>query len=104
MAAYDVLRVFRGLVRHKDFFVGVEDFCYWVTVGALSFRFLYQENDGTIRWFAIAGIGLGMLVFSLGISRLTVPAAIWLLRKLLWVIVRPIHLIVTKIRKSLQND
>ncbi len=85
MAVYDGLRVFRGVVRHGAAWVNVEDFCYWVAVGAAAFAFALRENDGIVRWYVIAGMGAGMLVFSLGISRLTVPAIVWVLQKILWV-------------------
>lgn len=99
MAGYDVLRIFRRLVRHSYFAVGVEDFFYWFAVGAGSFGFLYRENDGTIRWFVLAGIGLGMLLFAKGISRFTVPAVSWLLKKILWVPARILRGILTPVRK-----
>ena len=107
MAAYDCLRILRKIVPHASFIVGIEDFFYWTVVGSLTFQFLFQENDGVIRWFALAGIGLGMGLFTAGISRFTVPALVWAGEKLLWIprkilrfFVDKIHKNVTKIRKS----
>lgn len=96
MAAYDILRIFRRLVRHSCFAVGAEDFFYWVFVGIEVFLFLYRENDGTIRGFVLAGIGLGMLIFSKGVSRFSVPALSWLLDHVIGVPLKIVRRILKK--------
>ena len=53
LAGYDELRWFRRIIRHHDFLVGVEDI--------YLFRQLYVTTYGSIRWYFIAGILLGML-------------------------------------------
>lgn len=81
MAIYDVLRVFRGVVRHSVLAVNIEDYLYWVFVGLRTFLFLFQKNEGMIRWYVIVGIGCGMILFFGGISRFTVPAGVCLIQK-----------------------
>lgn len=61
LAGYDVLRWFRRIIRHHDFLVGVEDILYSVAVSIYLFRQLYVTTYGSIRWYFIAGILLGML-------------------------------------------
>ena len=58
---YDCLRVFRRVVVHGTVMISLEDLFYWVFVSFRFFYLLYAENDGTVRWFAIAGAFLGML-------------------------------------------
>lgn len=103
MAVYDILRVFRRLVRHSFFAVSAEDFLYWVFVGIEAFLFLYRENDGTIRWFVLAGIGLGMLIFSMGISRFGVPALSWFLSRVIGIPLRFFRRIIKKMLTPLVN-
>lgn len=64
MALYDILRLFRAVVRHKNIFVGIEDFLFWNMAGIFIFSLIYAENDGRIRWFIIAGICIGALVYA----------------------------------------
>lgn len=69
MASYDILRTLRVVIPHKAFVVGIEDFLYWIYAGFITFSLLYAQNDGTIRWFVIAGVFAGMLVYNTLVSR-----------------------------------
>ncbi len=63
---YDILWLFRRLVRHKRFFVGLEDFFFWVTGSVLMFGLMFRENNGTPRLFAILGALAGMFLYHIG--------------------------------------
>ena len=58
---YNGLRLFRRLVPHKRWFRDLEDVFYWLFCGLWAFAVTFYENDGQIRWFFLAGIGLGMI-------------------------------------------
>lgn len=60
---YDFLRIFRRVVRHKMFWVSVEDFLYWIFVAIGIFLVLYYTNDGNLRWIAIVVSFLGMVFY-----------------------------------------
>lgn len=64
MALYDVLRMFRLLVRHGWLWTGAEDFCYWVFSGFAVFYLLYRENDGALRLYIIGTVLLAMVVYN----------------------------------------
>ncbi len=70
MMCYDLLRVFRILVRHKNLWVGLEDFFYWIYAGVTAFLLLYRENDGRLRAYVIVGIFAGMVVYDRFFSRI----------------------------------
>ena len=63
MFEYDLLRIFRKFVRHRAFWIGAEDFFYWLFGAFFIFRLLYTHNHGVIRWFAVAGVFVGMLLY-----------------------------------------
>ncbi len=63
MALYDVLRVFRLLIRHGWIWTGVEDFIYWAFSGFVTFYLLYMENDGALRFYVIGSILLAMIIY-----------------------------------------
>lgn len=63
MAIYDVLRIFRLLVRHGWLWIGVEDFLYWIFSGFATFYLLYRENDGALRLYVIGSVLLAMIVY-----------------------------------------
>lgn len=63
MAAYDLLRLLRRIMPHKNIFVSMEDFIFWNLAGLFIFGLIYSENDGTIRWFIIVGIIVGAWIY-----------------------------------------
>lgn len=79
---YDILRIFRRVVPHSSFFVSLEDLGFWIYCGAEVFLLMYHESNGTLRWFAVIGALVGMLLYkrligsflvkylSLGLNRL----------------------------------
>ena len=63
MALYDVLRVFRMLIRHSWLWVGLEDLGYWIFAGFAVFYLLYRENDGALRLYVISTVLLSMIAY-----------------------------------------
>ena len=72
MALYDILRLLRRIIKHKNIFVGIEDLLYWNMAGIFIFSLIYSENDGRIRWFIIMGIFLGTLIYAKSFGRFLV--------------------------------
>lgn len=68
MAVYDVLRLFRAAVRHGIIWTGIEDACYWIFSGTVTFILLFNQNDGILRGFAILGVLTGMIAYNVIIS------------------------------------
>ena len=64
-AAYDVLRILRRAVRHGTLAVAAEDFLYWICASFALFYLLLSQNDGSIRWYVLAGAA-AWLVLSYG--------------------------------------
>ena len=63
MALYDLLRLFRALVPHGWFWMGLEDLGYWIFAGLAVFYLLYRENDGSLRLYVISTVFLTMIVY-----------------------------------------
>ncbi len=60
---YDLLRILRNLIRHPYIAVAFEDIVFWIIVSVILFLLLYYLNNGTVRWFAVFGLFLGMLFY-----------------------------------------
>lgn len=60
---YDLLRILRRVVPHSSFWVSVEDLAFWVYCGAKVFLLMHHESDGNLRWFAVLGALVGMLLY-----------------------------------------
>jgi len=95
---YDLIRIFRRVVKHGIISIALEDFIYWISMAAIIFVMMYKENDGAIRGFAMAGIFLGMLVYSSSLSKFVVKYSAAIINTFLKVIKKILHVIFTPIR------
>lgn len=69
MVSYDGLRLFRLLVPHGNFWIGIEDFCYWIYSAVMTFSLLFRENNGILRGYVIVCVFLGMLLYDRIVSQ-----------------------------------
>ncbi len=60
---YDVLRILRNVIKHPYVFIALEDIAFWIFVAVVLFLLLYHLNNGTLRWFAVFGLFLGMIFY-----------------------------------------
>jgi len=65
---FDLFRIFRLTIRHKNIYTYLEDILYWLIVVSLVFYFLLHITDGEIRFFFIIGVFLGMVIYFCTIS------------------------------------
>lgn len=61
-SSYQILVLFRKLIRHHIAVVNAEDFLYWVGMSSYVFRQMYQTTYGSIRWFFVLGIVFGAIL------------------------------------------
>lgn len=80
---YDILRIFRRVVKHNGFFVSFEDFWFWAGSFVCIFYLLYRENNGTLRWFVVLGAAAGMFLYKLTAGRFFVRGVSFVLCKVL---------------------
>lgn len=76
---YDLIRIFRKIIRHPNWMVQIEDLVYWVTCGCFAFIMLYWENYGQIRVFIFAGILIGAVLYFSTFSILFMKIASWVI-------------------------
>lgn len=79
--SYDLIRLFRRLVRHGRIAIDLEDLLYWTACFAVSFTLLYYGNNGVIRFAAVLGAAVGMAVYVVTIGRFFVKISFWLIDK-----------------------
>jgi spore cortex biosynthesis protein YabQ len=69
MAGYDIFRILRRVIRHRPFWVILEDLCYWIGSGFFLFSRIYAENSGILRGYFFTGLILGMILWHYTLSR-----------------------------------
>ncbi|MBD5394673.1 MAG: hypothetical protein HDR71_10465 [Lachnospiraceae bacterium] len=73
---YDGFVILRKLFRHTTFLISLEDMVFWIACAIGVFCVLYEENNGMLRWFAVAGAALGMLIYKKTLSPLVVNSIV----------------------------
>lgn len=103
---YDMIRTLRMLFRHWDWLVDLEDLLYWIFTGWSVFQTLFYFNRGALRGYAFLGLFLGVILYTLTVSRLV----LFLVGRLLpyWnkgkgFLAKPLVLIYNFLRKALKN-
>jgi len=60
---YELFRFLRLAFPHPDIAVAVEDFLFFLPVTAVFLLFTYAFSEGELRWFSIAGMGMGFYLY-----------------------------------------
>ena len=60
---YDLLRIFRRMIRHGVLATGVEDILFWFLSACFLFALMFYGTSGALRGYVPAGAGLGALLY-----------------------------------------
>lgn len=71
-AFYDVIRIFRNVIKHRRIWISIEDFIFWNFVGIFLYIMIFYSNNGILRWFIIGSAFLGAIIYHRGIGRFVV--------------------------------
>lgn len=80
-AGYHLLLVGRAVFLHTTALVDAEDILFLMSAGFLFFLAVYRMNYGILRWYAFAGVGLGVFLYLRTFARLLELFRKWLLQK-----------------------
>lgn len=107
---YDLLRILRRVIPHRDAVVSLEDLIFWIYCAAKVFLLMYYESNGTLRWFAVLGAVTGMFLYSKLVSPLLVSVVSDFLRRLMNVLGKaigflfwPFKAFMRKIRRKIKE-
>lgn len=89
---YDILRIFRRVMPHGGFLVSLEDLVFWIYCAAEVFLMMYHESNGNLRWFAVIGALVGMLLYKKLVSPWFVKYVSLWLGKVLKFILKPFRI------------
>ncbi len=72
---YDLIRCFRRLVSHNNFFIALSDLVFWVLDACVTIACINRYNYGSLRWYVLFGMLLGFLIYHYTVSRVLMFAA-----------------------------
>lgn len=67
--AYDVLRIFRRVVKTSRWLYYMQEILFWLAEALLIFRLLYIYDGGAIRSYTMIGLVVGMVLYTWLIGR-----------------------------------
>ena len=104
---YDTLRIIRRVVRHGSLWIAIEDMGFWIVCSIVIFNMLMEENNGTLRWFAVLGSLLGMVNYKLTFGKIYVKYTTlfiqWMIKwigKAVRFLLRPICFVLRKLYRQ----
>ena len=66
---YDGWLILRKVFKHNIFWISAEDLLFWFGAALTVFMCLHEQTQGVLRWFVVAGAGIGMLLYKNSVSR-----------------------------------
>lgn len=78
---YDLFRIFRRVWKCGFFMNTCMDLLFWGFTAFRTFYMMHSYSDGTLRWFAIFGVMVILLVYMRWFSRYIVAAGVFGLTK-----------------------
>lgn len=102
-AVYDIIKIIRNVIPHDGFFIGIEDTIFWIFASLFLFSMLYKMNNGTVRWFAIAGSAVGMIVYKKLLGQYIVEIMSTAINRILHLVWKVINFLLTPVKWLISN-
>lgn len=96
---YDWLRVLRRLFKHGTVWTSLEDLFFWLVCGLAVFYMLYRENNGTLRWFAVAGATIGMSFYKIIVRDMFTNIMSTCLHKIMWFLFHVLQFVLKPLKR-----
>lgn len=79
---YDLLRLWRRLIAHKELWIAIEDVLFFLICAIVGFQLLYPLSLGQTRVFLILAVAIGSLAYHKLISPHLIRGGTWLIHRL----------------------
>ena len=107
---YDILRIARRVFHHGWFLISLEDLIFWIYCAEEVFMLMYRFSDGMLRWFAVLGALVGMLLYKKLASPFFVKYVSFvlikvkeLLRRILSILLKPLRFLLHKVKTYIRK-
>ncbi len=98
VAVYDMLRILRRAIPHGYVMIAFEDMCFWIGVTLAVFKMLFYRNNGELRFYIIAAVAFGMVIYLISVSRYIVKYGTGVLSIILKYLLKPLKIAAKTIR------
>ena len=60
---YDLVRIIRRIIKHNNFFIGLEDIIFWIVWAFVVIDGIHIYNNGELRIYIFLGLFIGFLIY-----------------------------------------
>ena len=77
---YDALRIFREMIRHAAWVIGLEDLLFWIWAAFYLFSRFFVDTYGTVRGYQLLMTGIGGIIWEYGCGKFLTKKMIFCIR------------------------
>lgn len=99
---FDVFRILRKTFKTSDFITNIEDVVFGILTGIIILLSIFLINNGELRFYIFIGIGIGIVIYMLFISKYFIKinvAIINLIKKIILLFTKPFKIFVKVLKK-----
>lgn len=103
---FDIFRIFRKTFKTTDFITYIEDTLFWLFTGILTLYFIFNYNNGEIRFYIFLGIIIGITIYMISLSKYFIKISVSIInflksiiKTILSVFISPINIILKFIKR-----
>lgn len=100
--AYDVLRIFRRIIKRGLVLVAIEDVIALSIASIITFNMIFTNNSGNVRSYILVGIIIGILLYMVSISKFFVGVTSKYILILLQKLGKPFKMVSIKIKTEVK--
>lgn len=105
---FDTFRILRKTFKVTDTITYLQDISFWILAGILTIYFIFNFNNGEIRFYILLGILLGILFYILTISKYIINGSVLvisiiknIINKIIQIIFYPLKVTINFLKKLL---
>ena len=76
---YDILLIFREIIKSTRLLAIFSDIIYWIVAAVISFKVIYEINEGVLRGYVLVAMILSGIIFQrlIGAGLIRSALAVW---------------------------
>lgn len=95
---FDIFRVLRKTFKTPDTITYIEDILFWIIAGTIILSSIFLFNNGELRLYLFIGMGIGVLIYMLLLSKYFINISVFIISTIKKVINRILHIILKPIK------
>lgn len=104
---FDFFRILRKSFKTSNILTYIEDILFWTITGIIMMYTIYIYCNGEIRWYMFIGIGIGVTIYILTVSKYVIKVTVKIInifKKIIIIILKPLKQIIDFIKNNIKKQ